>query len=406
MSALPQTWTFGDIRFHLVHDDIFEVPARAIVSSDQTDFYSHCNPSTVRGQIYLRYGNAVQDQLNAKTQGRALPRGTVLKTTAPDTYESIYHIGFHHSHEWLDPEASGEDEESEFVRIITSGIREVLERFAASETPSIAFPMIGCGLFRLDPALLAYEFMNTLMRFARSASFSNVRDIWLVVYDAPLVAPVLNSVVQSVIDQQTEGFQWEPLRLGIPHLDRFEEEAVQTSSPKWGAWTMVRYVELLIHYMFSHLASRHAVPLRPEDVIASGTMTSFGYLRRKACERSEGVVKAAADEWTQFLAHRMLHDCETRERLLRINQDRNAIAHGRSFRPADAIREDVEAFVDVSTWKSLRGERGSPDLSLLAPWLGRSGDRTGILERWSPEHWRYVIPHSGEVFRLPRENGA
>jgi hypothetical protein len=44
---------------------------------------------------------------------------------------------------------------------------------------------------------------------------------------------------------------WQPFRLGVPYLDRFEEQVVRCGDPQWAAWLVVRYAELLAGYLYS-----------------------------------------------------------------------------------------------------------------------------------------------------------
>jgi hypothetical protein len=51
------------------------------------------------GQIWARYGNRVQRELDAATNGQVLRPGTVLDTSGGQDFKRIFHAGFH------DPEA-------------------------------------------------------------------------------------------------------------------------------------------------------------------------------------------------------------------------------------------------------------------------------------------------------------
>lgn len=401
MATLPQTWTFGNFQFHLVHDDIFEVPVDSIVSSNQTDFYPYQTPGTVCGEICRRYPS-IPEELLSYTESEALPKGTVLTTSGAGDYTSIYHIGYHHPGEWQD---TSESDESEYVQIIANGIQEVLTDFFRSDLQSIAFPLIGCGLFNLDEELLTYEFMQTLIHFAQlNTTSAHPRDVWLVVYHDDDAGPVLNAVVQALIDMSSVTPQWEPLRLGISHLDEFEANATRTTSPKWGAWTLARHTELIIHFAFSYLAARQKPVLSPESVISEGQLTSFGMLRHQAQQRALEINKEHVhDPWVRFLAERFVEDVESEEYLLQINQDRNDIAHGRAFRSASAMREDLKTFLGLSEWRRLYDQHKPSPTTDLTPWLRISDNNgTGILERWQATSWRYLIPSSGITFRTPR----
>src|SRR4051812_31344744 len=101
LSEFHATWRLGKFNFHLVRGDIFQVPARAIVNSEQTDFVLAQNRSTISGQICQRWGDQVRVELDKQTAGAVLPPGTVLTTSGGD-YDAIFHAGFHHPAVFLD----------------------------------------------------------------------------------------------------------------------------------------------------------------------------------------------------------------------------------------------------------------------------------------------------------------
>ena len=65
------------VEFSLAIEDIFDAKVDAIVNSEQTDFVLSGNPKSLSGQIWKRYGDAVQRELNAVTNGQVLDPGTV-----------------------------------------------------------------------------------------------------------------------------------------------------------------------------------------------------------------------------------------------------------------------------------------------------------------------------------------
>ena len=69
------------VEFTLAAGDIFEAGVDAIVSSEQTDFVLSGNPESLSGQIWNRYGDAVQRELDEATQGQVVGPGTVIDTS-------------------------------------------------------------------------------------------------------------------------------------------------------------------------------------------------------------------------------------------------------------------------------------------------------------------------------------
>ena len=396
-------WQLGDVTFNLVEGDIFRVSVDAIVNSDQTDFHLGHNPTSITGQIRRRYGATVQPELYAQTQRKTQPPGTVLKTSGGSDFRCIYHAGFHHPHVWLDT-SSEENNETAYLKIIRSCVHWILEDFAATPTlNSVAFPLIGTGLFNLDPQLLAYEFALELAQFATSRRLKPVKTVWLVVYQRQLMQPVLNSLVQGLVDRASPSFRHNPLHLGVDFLDLFEKDVVKSFHPHWSAWLLARYAELLMAYLFYHLAIGQTPQLQPPDVLQEGYSLSFGTLRTKAEEiaKAQPVIEKPRT-WFEFATQLIKDDSQRSQScILRVNQDRNKIAHGKQFRPAEQIRQDLETFVQPDRWHDFAA-KVDPAAQSLAPWLvNQPQHETAILDGWKKKKFVYLIPHTGETFDVP-----
>jgi hypothetical protein len=68
------------VQLVLARGDLFDAPVEAIVSSEQTDLVLSRNPDTISGQVWARYGSAIQRELRGATNGHRLRAGTVLVT--------------------------------------------------------------------------------------------------------------------------------------------------------------------------------------------------------------------------------------------------------------------------------------------------------------------------------------
>ncbi|HJT79519.1 MAG TPA: macro domain-containing protein [Gemmataceae bacterium] len=403
MSDFHATWRLGNFVFHLARADIFQVPVEAIVNSEQTDFILAGNPSTISGQIYRRWGEQVQGDLNKQTGGETLPVGTVLETTS-EHYAAIFHAGFHLPGNFL--HGADEDSETEHLKVIRSCIRQVLERALGRRLRSVAFPLIGCGLFGLSPELLAFEFFDEFSRVATSLRPEVDVDVWLVIYDPRLLSGVLQAGVQAWVERVPMLPVWEPLALGVPHLDAFEEQVIRSSHPQWAAWMFVRFAELVTGYLTSLLAMRKRPPDLPTQVVKEREPVTFGLLRLTGARMAKLVLAGgAADAWAGLAARLFAEDQKAR-RLECINQDRNNLAHGRGFRAAEDIRADLEAFLRLQDWHALRRQQELPGPELLDPWLcaaPRSPGQpheTAVFERWVGDRWGYLVPTTGARFEL------
>lgn len=395
MSTAQYTWRIGQTVFHLAQGDLFDAPAEAIVNSEQTDFALAREPYTISGQIRRRFGDVVQPELDRLTGGGAMPVGTVL-VTAGGPYRALFHAGFHHPAVFLDP--SSDDNGTEHLRVIRGCVRQVLDRAREMRLRSVAFPLVGAGLFGLDPALLAFEFFEELAHVALAAG--DGPEVWLVVYKADLLPRVLEAGVQSWLGLLPARPTWQPFRLGVPYLDRFEEQVVRCSDPHWAAWLVVRYAELLTGYLLFLLAGATSPPRWPVGMLPEDRPITFGVLRREANRLAdEEALAGHASPWVRFVVSALRAD-RAALRLERINHDRNDLAHGRNFRPASEIVADLAEFVQVQEWRRLLHEQGAPPLAALEPWVcpEPSGAGTGVLERWSRSRFTYVVPETGARF--------
>jgi hypothetical protein len=296
--------------------------------------------------------------------------------------------------------ASADDNGTEHLRVIRSCVRQVLDMAEELRLRSVAFPLLGSGLFGLDPALLAFEFFEELAHDALVARQGEQPEVWLFVYQATLLPRVLEAGVQAWLGLLPARPGWQPFRLGVPYLDHFEEQVVRCRDPQWAAWLVVRYAELLAGYLLFLLASTANPPRRPPELLPEDRPISFGMLRREGIRLAEDAALAShASPWVR-LAAAVLRDDRTAQRLERVNQDRNHIAHGRSFRPAAEIVADLAGFVRLEEWRRLLSEHGTLPLATLAPWVcpQPDGPDAGVLECWNRKRWTYVVPRTGARF--------
>src|SRR5215471_18837449 len=126
------------VQFILAAGDLFDAEVEAIVNSEQTDFVLSKNPQSVSGQIWKRYGEAVQRELDATTQRQVLRAGTVIDTSGGQDFKRIFHAGFHDPEDWLNQSeevsptvdsssGSRDSQETEYFAAIGSCITQVLD---------------------------------------------------------------------------------------------------------------------------------------------------------------------------------------------------------------------------------------------------------------------------------------
>jgi hypothetical protein len=138
------------VEFCLAAGDIFDAKVDAIVSSEQTDFVLSGNQQSLSGQIWNRYGDAVQRELDAATQGQVLGPGTVIDTAGGQDFKRIFHAGFHDPDDWPDlpgavldatglTDPSREFRETNYFAAIGSCITQILDAAVGQKLSSVAF---------------------------------------------------------------------------------------------------------------------------------------------------------------------------------------------------------------------------------------------------------------------------
>ncbi|NEV62341.1 macro domain-containing protein [Thiorhodococcus minor] len=398
-------WRIGSIDLHLAVANLFDLDVAAIVNSEQTDFFLAGNPKTISGQIRRRLGSVIQDELDALTQKTILPTGTVLSTGGGARYERIYHAGFHQPEEWL--ESEDVDYEADALSTVMRCVRTILSDPGLPE--SIAFPLLGTGLFGLSPGLVAYEFAREIL--AAGLRGGPRRAVWLAVR-LETYNQIVDPLIQGLIDHHLGASPIEDLRLGIGYLDRFNSLHVRSADPRFLAWMLLRYAELLATYLLARLAIAAGPDGAVHQLIPIGQSLSFGMIRRETQTLALQLRHTASlDPWTQHLRALVLADAHLPHRLFRLNQDRNHLAHGQQFRTPGAIEADLRGFVDQETWSQLRQDVGSPAVEGLEPWLrqfettqdeatGAGAETQGLINRWTPKQLEYLLPVTGQTVRI------
>jgi hypothetical protein len=90
-------------------------------------------------------------------------------------------------------------------------------------------------------------------------------------------------------------------------------------------------------------------------------------------------------------------------------EQRNNLAHGRKSLPLAKVEKLVFQGLRADAWARISDADGEPRLVDWIPWVMRSSatpSQTGLFERWQKNAIRYLVPETGEVFKVPRKSGA
>ncbi len=406
--TLNYSWKIANIELHTVSDDIFDLDVDAIVNSEQTDFILAGNQSSISGQVLSHFGYGIQSEIVSKTNGRKQELGTIITTGGAGRIKRIYHAGIHDPMIFLDSDK--DSNQTEHIVIVRKCYRDILDNFFSSSLTSIAFPLLGTGLFNLDKRLVANEFYDQLLSISSKYSDVTGKQIWLVDKNHQGAQLMVQTIVQRFIDMAILALPARNIHFGLDLslLDLFETKLNAATDPNWASWLLVRYYELIVDYLFIVLASAKQPNLFPKDVFKPGNPISFGAYRKALNQiATNHQYAAASNSWAMYLSNKFREHPDTCTIMERINHDRNNIAHGRKCRELNEIYEDILLFLTLIDWKNSLLKYTYPSLTTLKPWINvdkqtRNGDNEankefGILDRWKEGQYQYYFPYSGLV---------
>ena len=93
-------------------------------------------------------------------------------------------------------------------------------------------------------------------------------------------------------------------------------------------------------------------------------------------------------------------------RIGELNKERNNFAHGRTNLPLADIERLVTTGLQLLAWTRIGETDGELKLADWSPWVATSSETTnkvGLFERWQKNSIRYLVPETGEIFKLPRK---
>jgi hypothetical protein len=168
----------------------------------------------------------------------------------------------------------------------------------------------------------------------------------------------------------------------------------------------LRYAELVISYLAFAMAK--SLGIVPERFVKSGWPLVFGFVRHQATNLAGQVSDGQSDQpWHRFFA-KIIVSGNSSGVIQWLNDERNAVAHGRVCHGVEEIRDRLISFLQVSEWRRITQEIEPPQYPQLFPWLvthpdivpddKNDGQNVGIFEQWSPGVRKYVIPWSGVPF--------
>lgn len=393
-ATLPEfRWGNGNLSFRLLTGDIFTSGAEVLVNSEQSDFILAPDGKSISAKISKLGGAEVQKELWSKTAGSTLSPGVVLETNR-GRLGRIYHAAIHEP-EQERAHAASEQDPLGYVEACT---REILRLACRQEgCRSVAFPLLGAGLFGLPPELSGATLARTVARFACASDLSRPLEVLLVVLPDRTGQQGLAAAVQVLLDEGGAPLPWTPLQLGVPLLDPLEQEIARARDPRWRAMLLCRYAEVFTFYVWANLAA--GGPNQCRERLPSFTKpVSFGTVK----DWLQPLAKTSLANAPTPLHSELANHCMERAQVLcSLVEARNHLAHGRAAPPMVKIEKLLREYIDPQRW---RNRLSLLPTSGLAPWVlslpkgGQPGSFMAILERClgSPTYrFIYLDPCTG-----------
>ena len=394
----------GRVSFTLAQGDIFEAKVDGIVNSEQSDFVLASNSHSISGQINERFGQTVQPELDLATNMEVFRAGTIIGTSGGGVFKRIYHAGVHEPDDW--PGGSGSSTYAQLLETIGSCLDQVLQMAATEGIESVAFPLIGCGVLGLDERMLVQQFLHALEQFDRRWTGDKSLHVWLVIKDQRQMASVLHQLIGLLIEHREQTIAISVQRTGVPILDRFASNLGQRSDANWAKWQLCRFTEIALEIMCFGLGRATDPAPTPESLFEEGMAATFGVVREHALKFSALSPDKVKGVWGADFFASVLRNEDSVRALETLNSQRNNLAHGRKSKSVGEIKELMLQSLQLNSWEKIPQTDGELRLTDWIPWVAASSSttgKTGLFERWQKNAIRYLVPETGEVFKVPRK---
>jgi hypothetical protein len=262
---------------------------------------------------------------------------------------------------------------------------------------------IGGGVFGLDDRLLILQFLDAIDCLDERLESNEDFDIWLVIRDSAQFEAASSVFLELLLRARSEMFSPQIERCGVPILDRFAARMAHHSSEDWAKWQLCRFTEIALEIMCYSLSRWAAPKATPETLFAEGRPPTFGSVRELALQFAISQ-PAKMDVWGAKFFALVLKNKAAASALQAVNAQRNNLAHGRTSLPFVEIRKLVVQGLQLKTWAGIFEVDGELRLDDWSPWVAiPSANRIGLFERWQKNGICYLVPETGEVFKVPRE---
>ncbi len=193
---------------------------------------------------------------------------------------------------------------------------------------------------------------------------------------------------------------------GVPILDRFAARLSQRTNEDWAKWQLCRYAEIAVELICYGLSRATRPAMTPEALFEETRAPTFGVFREKAQRlAASGIV--ADNAWGARFFASVMQDEAAAGALEIIVAQRNDLAHGRRSLPLVEIKKHVMKGLQLESWSRIPETDGDFQVTDWQPWARPScniAGQIGLFERWQKNTFRYLVPETGEIFKVPRSS--
>jgi hypothetical protein len=267
-----------------------------------------------------------------------------------------------------------------------------------------SFPLIGCGLFGLDEKMLVLQFLDAIEELDDRLAEGESLHVWLVIRDRAQVESAAGTFLDLLMQARSRMVSVRVQRIGLPILDRFAARLWQRANEDWAKWQLCRYAEIAVELICYELSRATRPSTTPESLFEEGRAPTFGDFRSKA--QILAATKMVDDSaWGARFFARVMQDEAAARALEIINAQRNDLAHGRRSLSLVEIKKHVTKGLKLESWGRIPETDGEFQVLEWQPWARASSTdsgQIGLFERWQKNALRYLVPETGEIFKVPR----
>jgi hypothetical protein len=262
--------------------------------------------------------------------------------------------------------------------------------------------LIGCGLFGLDEKMLVLQFLDAIEALDDRLAECESLHVWLVIRDPAQFESAAGLFLDLLLQERGKMAMVRVKSTGVPILDRFAARLSQRTNEDWAKWLLCRYAEIAVELICYGLCRAIRPAAAPEFLFEEGRSPTFGLCRDVAKRLASSPMDGST--WGARLFAHVMQEEAAAPALEGIIEQRNALAHGRRSLPLVEIKKLVIKGLQLDSWIRILETDGEFQVGDWRPWATTHSatSRIGLFERWQKNAVRYLVPETGEVFKLTR----